>query len=141
MSFFSLIMAGTVTNANVFINLASKLFDTNGSEVTCNRKFRAVFGITPDIASYFWNLIKAKVPKYGTEKHLLWALHFLKNYSTEHNNSIIFGCSEKTFRKWCWIFVKLIHGVGYVSFYYSITYVILDSYLTKYILILFEQFI
>ena len=38
--------------------------------------------------------------------HLLWALHFMKNYETESEGATNFDCvDEKTLRKWVWFYV------------------------------------
>ena len=38
--------------------------------------------------------------------HLLWALHFMKNYETESEGATNFdGVDEKTLRKWVWFYV------------------------------------
>ena len=41
-------------------------------------------------------------------EHLLWALLHMKLYCPEPTNAALVGASEKTFRKWCHIFVRLI---------------------------------
>ena len=32
--------------------------------------------------------------------HLLWALHYMKNYDTEDQSAVLFGTTSKTFRKY-----------------------------------------
>ena len=85
------------------------------SVAIANRRFRGLFGVSPDICAAIWNKLRMLLPRGAAPAHLLWALLFLKNYSTEHVNSVIAGVDEKTFRKWCWAFVKLISNLGIVS--------------------------
>ncbi|KAG9414463.1 hypothetical protein AC1031_013822 [Aphanomyces cochlioides] len=47
-------------------------------------------------------------PPNTTPPHLLWALMFLKTYATEGEYHALTGADEKTFRKWCWIWVNII---------------------------------
>ena len=41
-------------------------------------------------------------------KHLLWALIFLKTYSTESSLAVAIGADEKTLRKWIFIIIYAI---------------------------------
>jgi hypothetical protein len=83
---------------------------------TGDRIFRSFFGVTPDICSTVWNLLLDKHPTGCEPKHLLMALRFLKGYCTEHENASLFHVDEKTYRKWQWIYVKLIANLDIVSF-------------------------
>ena len=76
------------------------------------RRFRACFGAPSKVVADLWNRIKANnpdIPSGGKPKHLLWALVFLKVYSTEEIHCSIVGWpSAKTFSKWAWFFVDCI---------------------------------
>ena len=41
-------------------------------------------------------------------KHLLWTLHYMKNYSTEDHTAVLFGTTTKTFRKYFWATVHFL---------------------------------
>ena len=72
------------------------------------RRFRAMFGVTPHICSILWNMSLPILPRGLKPIHLLWALFVLKVYATEHVNCFFAGCSEKTFRKWCWTMIEVL---------------------------------
>ena len=86
---------------------AHKILGREDTSSTSLRRFKAVFGISPDLALLVWN-DNMPHPFGATPKHLLWALLFLKLYSSESTHAILANCDEKTFRKWSWVFVKLI---------------------------------
>ena len=66
------------------------------------RKFRALFGVSPEGCQDLWKL-SYRFQKAGTQpKHLLWALMLLKVYTTEDVLVSMAGCDRKTFRKWVW---------------------------------------
>ena len=79
-----------------------------------DRRFRQYFGTTPEICAEIWERLDPfkTIEKvfHGVQiKHLLWALMFMKLYSTESvHASLAGGVDEKTFRKWTWIFVEAI---------------------------------
>lgn len=75
------------------------------------QRFRSVFGTSPQICSYLWDMCSyhTDLPKDSHPKHLLWSLMFLKLYRSESaHTSIAGGVDEKTFRKWSWILVSAI---------------------------------
>lgn len=73
-------------------------------------RIRACFGAPSDIIADIWNRMNAYGLKDGAHpKHLLWALVFLKVYSTEEIHCSIVGWpSAKTFSKWAWYFIDRI---------------------------------
>lgn len=79
------------------------------------RKFKAFYGVSPNICKIIWDKLINVRPKTSQPKHLLWCLYFLKQYDSEHNNRAIFRADEKTFRKWVWCFVKLLSDMEVVS--------------------------
>ena len=78
----------------------------------CQRLFQESFGAAPKVVATAWKLIalEGKLDFLGPRSlkpiHLLWALMFLKGYSTEGPNSARAKCDEKTFRKWTWFYTK-----------------------------------
>lgn len=78
------------------------------------RKFLSFYGVTPLVCAIAWNQIKHNAPYNAETKHLMWALCFLKQYSTEHIRAALFNTDEKTLRKWTWIFVNLLSGMEIV---------------------------
>ena len=82
----------------------------------CNEtKFRALFGVTPEICTNIWDEIMDTVPPGGKPIHLMWALLFLKVYGTGTVNSELTGVTPRTFRKWSWAFVRLMAHMKSVS--------------------------
>lgn len=84
------------------------------SRKTILRRYKSFFGISPTVCSIVWQESKDDHPHGATPKHLLWALSFLKQYSTEHYRRSIFQADEKTIRKWTWIFVELMSNLNTV---------------------------
>ena len=91
------------------------------SEATTNRRFRSGFGTSWEICADVWNmLVEIKHPIMSTRGaenvHILWALMLLKTYQTE---SVIAarcnGASEKTFRKWPWLFIVAISDLASIK--------------------------
>jgi len=76
-----------------------------------------MFGITPEIASDMWGIIPRV--RYGEPKHMLWACMFLKLYTTETIHSSLAGCNEKTFRKWAFLYIRLLANANNVSCFYT----------------------
>lgn len=106
----------TMITPDVFVSLAgSTFFICASSKAVMERRFRAVFEVSPFIAACVWNFLLPQLCHYSLPKHLLWTLHFLKCYSTEHVNCFLWKCSEKSFRKWCWYFVRKIAALPVVS--------------------------
>ena len=88
--------------------------NTNGSLTQGHRKFRAFFGTSPTTCFVVWNMLLARRPRKSTPEHLLWALLLLKQYSIESVNAALVGVSEKTFRKWSYIFIRLLAHIQMV---------------------------
>lgn len=78
------------------------------------RRFRALFGTTPEVCSIIWEKIGMNRPKKGTPQHLLWSLLFLKVYASEDVLSVITQSDRKTQRKWTWEFVTAISNLRMV---------------------------
>lgn len=98
-----------MVSTDVFLTLAGNMFSIERKfNVSSNRRYRALFGVSPYVTAKVWILARTSIPRGGLPFHLLWALHFLKCYCTEANNAGIWGCDEKTHRKWTWTFVKII---------------------------------
>ena len=71
-------------------------------------QFIAHFGVTPYVCAYVWQALWTKmlVPRHGIKPYLLWALMFLKLYSTEIVLAGMAGTSPKTFKKWSITFIN-----------------------------------
>ena len=98
-----------------FIQYGFKLTGRNNIE-SDNRKdrmFRANFGCSSKTASIVWKLLcrycMAQFLLNATPFHFLWALYFLKNYSSENVNASFAGVDENTWRLWTWRMVIEIH--------------------------------
>ena len=98
---------------HVFLTLANGIMSRNHftSEKTEKRQFHATFGTLAEVCVELWEKIDptSTMPKRVQPAHLLWALMFLKLYSTEPVlSSMVGGVDEKTFCKWAWLFVQQI---------------------------------
>ena len=75
------------------------------------RRFKAHFGVSPYIICCLWNRLvedEGAPLRYtghvaNSPRHLLWALLFLKLYSSESVLARICGTTEKTFRQRVWL--------------------------------------
>jgi hypothetical protein len=80
-----------------------------------------MFGTSPEMCARLWRMLDpfASIPKGVHQRHLLWALMFLKLYCAESVLCTLAGgetgqaVDEKTFRKWCWLFVEAISDLQY----------------------------
>ena len=72
--------------------------------------FVAYFGTTPQVCMYLWAYMMRYdyIPAHGCPPYLLWALMFVKLYSTETVLAHMVGVTEKTYRKWVWLFLRAI---------------------------------
>lgn len=82
-----------------------------------NRKFRSCFGASVLVLTIAWNTLEVQklLPAEGHPKHLLWMCAFLKTYSSENVYAAWFKVSEKTFRKWVWLFLEAVAKIELVS--------------------------
>ena len=90
-------------------------FQLAGSLTVGYRKFRSFFGTSPLVCAVTWDRLLLVRPNNSSPQHLLWTLMLLKNYSTESINAALTGVSEKTFRQWSHIFVKLLANMTVVN--------------------------
>ena len=69
-----------------------------------------------------WTLLKdlPNVSPKCLPIHLMWTLHFLKDYSTEDVLSGRFRGSPKNFRKWVWKMLHYINELDLVKSYCSV---------------------
>ncbi len=83
--------------------------------VRSNRRFRSMFGVSPEVCAKTWNKLGSLRPENSEPRHLLWTLLFLKVYATETVNAAICSVDEKTFRTWVRKFVTAISQLRIVS--------------------------
>ena len=100
-----------------FWNLGHKItgHNTEGSLSLGYRKFRAFFGTSPMVCVTVWDMLLFHRPRKSTPEHLLWALLLLKQYNIESVNAALVGVSEKTFRKWSLIYIRLLANIQVVN--------------------------
>lgn len=81
------------------------------------RRFKEYFGCSPFLCSVIWSMLAGYWLIGGAPEpsHLLWALLFLKQYSTEAINGALAKCDEKTYRKWVWEMISFIAELDVVS--------------------------
>ena len=91
------------------------------SSVVENRRFRALFGVSPAVCSKVWILIQASTPRSFQPIHLLWGLMLLKIYASEHVNAALSGVDEKIFRKWSWKAIRAIADLRVVRLSHSLS--------------------
>ena len=116
-----------VYNSSMFIEEFKKtLHGSEPSNQEIMLLFKAFFGVTPHVCSIIWKLINTKAHFPLTKKHLLWALHFLRQYGTYNHMKVIFGASRVTISKHLWKTIDLLAEMRVVSFH---LYVIFDKYL------------
>jgi hypothetical protein len=97
-------------------NLAPILLRShNVSSTTKLRRYKALFGASPSLCAWVWSALIPSLPGSASPIHLLWTLYFLKQYGKEEVNASFAQCSEKTYRKWCWIMIQKIAELELVS--------------------------
>lgn len=76
--------------------------------------FNGWFGTSPFVVSHIWRRLadKRSLCRGAQMKHLLWALHFLKNYSQENQMAALFKSDKKTVRQWIWYMIREIASLG-----------------------------
>ena len=80
------------------------------------RRFRAFFGVAPQVCAKLWSSCSVNLPSSTKPTHLLWALNFLKVYSTIEVLAAIAGVDEKTLRKWVWCIVEELSELKFVRY-------------------------
>lgn len=111
----------SMLSAAVYVHWAGRFFAVGKRQAArMERCFRGLFELSPTVSSIVCNLLLPKLPKCAQPFHHLSALHFLQSYSIEHVNDYIWVCTQNIFRKWCWIFVKIISFLEEVRIWYSI---------------------
>ena len=112
-----------MASVDTFWNVGHKITRHNmkGSISLGYRTFRAFFGTSPMVCVAVWDLLLIYRPKKSTPEHLLWALMLLKRYNIESFNAALVGVSEKTFRKWSHIFIRLLANMPVVKKIHSLT--------------------
>lgn len=80
------------------------------------KRFRSAYGSDPIVYARIWedlqttDVSKARINAEAAKNfnYFLMALHFLKCYNTETQQSGTFGYCENTVREWNWFFVRKI---------------------------------
>ena len=89
-------------DASSFLKLGLSLFSeaaqSDRSHATQNQHFKALCGVHPTVCVFVWGELKWSilVKDACKPKHLLWALIFLKTYTTESSLAVAIGVDEKT---------------------------------------------
>jgi hypothetical protein len=99
----------TMVDVDTILSVGRDIINKNsGSINTEERRFREMFGCSPQVVLELWTMLISKsiIESTSEVRHLLWALLFLKIYAKETTTSrLVGGVDEKTYRKWVWIFV------------------------------------
>ena len=135
-----------LVEASDFTTLAANLApillrSDNASPTTRQRRFKALFGASPIICAKVWTALIPSLPGSASPIHLLWTLYFLKQYGKEEVNASFAQCTEKTYRKWCWIMIRKIAELELVSQKTALSLVFLDLRLKNYVLFRFSNFL
>lgn len=69
------------------------------------RRYKALFGVSPLLASTLWDLLSLHVPSKEMLLHLFWALLRLNTYATDRVCVALVKVNLNTFRKWSWALV------------------------------------
>ena len=111
---------------------------------TVSHRWVSWFGLDPGLCSFLWNELRGyrrNSRKKAKEHHLLWALTFLKCYTTNAVHASKLTIDEKTFRKWVWFILKgisMLHTQFICSFF--LTTGILTSSLFSSLIILYNKY-
>jgi hypothetical protein len=79
-----------------------------GTPQLLDRRFRSAFGAGIVVVVKLWNLLVDQnlLPAKPHVRHILWMLAFLKSYLPEEEYRRQYGVTEKTYRKWVWIYME-----------------------------------
>ncbi len=109
--------------------LCRRLGSPSWATASCKRRPRARKYRTGDFAAFsarprpcvrvYGRSSEQEVPRGGMPVHVLWALLFLKLYNIKHVHSALVGADEKTCRKWCWVFVKILSGLQICTYLHA----------------------
>jgi len=117
-SFLSLLPnSSAMISEFVFPSEARKTFHIPPSKESnlVDEKYRAFIGISAKVTAVVWHLLSIEGGLGSALPfHLLWSLHFLKNYSTEFVNTSIWECSQTSIRKWTWFLIERISHLSVV---------------------------
>ena len=87
-------------------------------DATSIKQFKAIYGTDPSVCAQIFNdlqtttITEAKIDASSVPlPGFFVALHFLKRYQTEEEQSIFFKMSRNTVRKWKWFFVNRIRAL------------------------------
>ena len=98
-------------DASSFLKLGLSLFSeaarSDRSHATQNQHFKVLCGFHPTVCTIVWGELKwSMLVKDACKlKHLLWALIFLKTYTTESPLAVAIGVDEKTLQKRIFIII------------------------------------
>ena len=100
-------------DASSFLKLGmsfSEAARSDRSHATQNQRFMALCGVHPTVCMIVWGELKWSmlVEDACKPKHLLWALIFLKTYTTESSLAVAIGVDEKVLREWIFIIIYAI---------------------------------
>ena len=95
---------------DVFVQLALVMLNKKATSYLNCREFRSHFGCNSDVVSKIWKWVMSNktctLPSSCQPIHLLWALLFMRVYTSEETmGSMCGGVGEKTFRKWTKLFI------------------------------------
>lgn len=112
---FSILNLTKSVMLNFFIlSLSMQIGKTYGSQLQC------MFGIFAECESMYvrkpWEAFVRIVIENCHPIHLLWMLVVEKSYDTVAVYSAINGMFDRTFRKWTWLYIRLIDGLKLVNF-------------------------
>lgn len=107
-----------------FEDLSEDLVRSRAGTKIHYRRFKRAFGYSPRQVSVLWRHLVERgclddLNAKGSARnvkpiHLLWTLMFLRGYAIEESHSARAGVSEKTFRKWTWIYIEAIASLDSV---------------------------
>ena len=109
-----------MVTSELFFQLGAELYPilNNGNSVNLKkRRFITFFGASNEIIFNLWNLMCDNISDVRNPMYLMWTMMFIKQYNKESTYASICGCTEKTFRKWVWIYLKVISRLDLVSLF------------------------
>ncbi|CAJ1932133.1 unnamed protein product [Cylindrotheca closterium] len=88
------------------IHYSPRAFEKVGKKIGYNslRGFKSTFGLRPQVCAAVW--IRIRNAHGAKPDHLLWALLFLKNYTSQDDLSGRVGCCRNTYSKWTWAMIE-----------------------------------
>ena len=111
----TLVMHASKQSTEIFAQIGSQIMHRNENLLDNTRRFRSLFGTTPEICAVPWIALIEQELLDCDRKHMLWGLLLLKQYGTIHDMAT-FVRTDKKFGKCSRGVLKALSKLNFVFF-------------------------